>query len=126
MMQINESLPQLEDVKNCIKEVFGEFGIAAIRSDEIEHSDLITQRILKEIEQSEFLIADLTGARPSVYYEVGYAHALGLRPILYREKDTSLHFDLLVHNVPAYKNITELRNLLRKRISAMTSREPKQ
>jgi hypothetical protein len=126
MMQINEGISKLEDINNTIKKGFREYGINAVRADEIQHSGEITQRILNEISTSQFLIADLTGERPSVYYEVGYAHAIGKNPILFREKGSPLHFDLLVHNVPEYKNITQLEELLRERLKAMTGRNPKE
>ena len=59
-----------------------------------------------------------------MYYEVGYAHALGKRPILFRRKGTPLHFDLVVHNVPEYANVTELRTKLRSRLEAILGRAP--
>jgi len=119
LMRMNPEDPELEDICNGIKEVCKSFGISALRCDNVEHQGRITDVILQHIASSEFLIADLSGERPNVYYEIGYAHALDKDPILYRRNGVRLHFDLSIHNVPEYRNISELKLLLTRRFEAL-------
>lgn len=125
LMSMDPQDYSLTDVCNAIKSACAEFGIDANRVDDIQHQDRITDRVLEGIASAEFIIADLTGERPNVYYEIGYAHALGKRPILLRKSGTRLHFDLSVHNAPEYRNITELRSLLLKRFEAILGCSPR-
>lgn len=122
MMAIDRTKPELEDIRNAMKEMFERFGIQAVTADEIEHEGVITERVLNEIEHSEFLLADLSYERPNVYYEIGYAHSRGKRVSLYRKAGTRLHFDLAHWNCPEYSNTTELKALLGKRLEAITNR----
>jgi len=124
IMPIDPDKPELEDVCDVIKKVCSQFGIEARRADEIQHQQSITDIVLKEIRECEFLIADLSYERPNVYYEIGYAHALGKHPILYRRRGTKLHFDLSVHNVPEYRNMTDLSAKLFDRFEAVLGRTP--
>ena len=124
MMQINPDKPELQDVYEKIKDCFSKFEITVLRADEIEHEGIITKRILEEIKSSEFLLADLTGERPSVYYEIGYAHSLGRKVIMYRSKGTKVHFDLAAYNCPEYKNLTDLGDKIMQRLEAITNRKP--
>ena len=56
-----------------LRKTLGPVGINAQRVDRIEHNDNIDTKIISEIEAARMVIADLTYARPSVYFEAGYA-----------------------------------------------------
>lgn len=122
MMWMDPSQHDLVDVRDAVRDTFAKFDIRAVRADEIEHEGVITQRIIDEIRTAEFLFADLTGTRPNVYYEIGYAHALGKRVILYRKHGTGLHFDLAGYNCPEYVNLHDLKDKLTRRLETLTNR----
>ncbi len=124
IMTMNPSMPELTDVADTIKQVFLSFGVNAVRADDIEHQGLITDQIRNQIRTAEFCFADLTHERPNVYYEVGYAHALGRRVILFKKAGAALHFDLSGYNCPDYRNNHELREKLTKRLEQLTNRKP--
>ena len=124
IMGMNAEDALLVDAHNAYKEACADFGITAKRVDDIEHGEVITDVILKQIATSELIIGDLTGERPNVYYEIGYAHALGKTVHLFRRKGTPLHFDLVIHNAPEYDNITGLKKILSRRLSEALGREP--
>lgn len=125
MMWMSPDHPELTDTADSVKEVFSRFDIRGIRADDIEHEGLITERILNEIKTAEFCFADLSGERPNVYYEIGYAHALRRRVILYRKKGTGMHFDLAGYNCPEYENLRDLKDKLTQRLRALTNKEPR-
>ena len=125
MMWMDPNCPELEDIYATIKRCFKNFGISAERADDIEHTGKITEEIISKIRSSEFLYADLTGARPNVYYEVGFAHAISRKVILYRKSGETLHFDLAGYNCPEYKNLVDLENKLNAKLENMTGRKIK-
>lgn len=122
MMWMDPAHPELTDICDAVKDTFRRFGVNAVRADDIEHDGQITQRVLNELRTSEFLFADLTGARPNVYYEVGFAHALDRRVLLYRKAGTGLHFDLAGYNCPEYANLRDLKEKLTRRLESLTNR----
>jgi hypothetical protein len=124
MMWMDPSHPELTDVADAVRGVFRTFDIRAVRADDIEHEGLITDRVINEIRTAEFLFADLTGTRPNVDYEVGFAHALGKRVILFRKSGTGVHFDLAGYNCPEYENLRDLKDKLSRRLVSLTNKNP--
>src|SRR5690349_2521588 len=65
-----------------IKEACREAGAYCERVDEQIFQDSILERIYNQIARADIIIADMTGRNPNVFYETGYAHALGKQVIL--------------------------------------------
>ncbi len=69
-------------------------GAYCERVDEQIFQESILQRIYNQISKADLIIADLTTRNPNVFYETGYAHALGKRAILLTQNDEDIPFDL--------------------------------
>jgi len=97
-------------------------GFNPVRVDQIQHNTTVTPEIMRQIERSVFIVADLTGERPNVYYEVGYAHRADKEVILLSKKDTAIHFDVAAINRIEYEDYTELSSSLKKRVVGVCDR----
>jgi nucleoside 2-deoxyribosyltransferase len=88
-----------------------DLGVVVRRVDRHEHNDDIDDKILELIDICDFGIAELTYARPSVYYEAGRINGLG-RPVIFMvrkdhltprsddpEGNLRVHFDLQMKNI---------------------------
>ncbi|MGD0627501.1 MAG: hypothetical protein ABSB32_22720 [Thermodesulfobacteriota bacterium] len=102
VMQFSE--PYNELYQEVIHRICDEFKIDAKRADEVYGPGVIIADIVKQIVESKLIIAEITPANPNVYYEIGYAHALGKPTILIAEKATELPFDVSPFRVLFYEN----------------------
>lgn len=72
-------------------------GVYAERVDEQLFQESIISRIYNQIVKADVIVADMTGRNPNVFYETGYAHALGKRVILITQETSDIPFDLKHH-----------------------------
>lgn len=77
-----------------IKPVAQELGCNIKQANEIHKADVIIDSVYSEIRQADFLIADATGRNPNVFYEIGYAHALGKKVIIIVQDPKDIPFDI--------------------------------
>lgn len=77
-----------------IKGAADDVGAYAERVDEQTFTEGILDRIFNQISKADVIVADMTGRNPNVFYEVGYAHALGKVVLLLTQNVADIPFDL--------------------------------
>jgi hypothetical protein len=101
-----------------IKPACIEAGSYCERVDEQIFDGSILDRVYNQINKADLLVADMTDRNPNVFYEVGYAHALGKRVILLTQRVEDIPFDLRPYPHIVYgDSITTLKAELVKRVS---------
>ncbi len=85
----------LKDAFNTMYRVCAENGFKAYTTaQQHDPKQRIIPAILDGIRRSAFVIADVSDPRPNVYYELGFAQALGKDVITCANEGTTLHFDI--------------------------------
>jgi hypothetical protein len=94
-----------------IKQSCIDAGAYCERVDEQIFNESILERIYNQIAKADIVIADMTGRNPNVFYEVGYAHALGKTTLLLTKNSDDIPFDLKHYPHIIYNNkITQLKD----------------
>jgi nucleoside 2-deoxyribosyltransferase len=96
-----------------IEPTLRDLGISPIRVDRRQHRDDLNNFIIRMLKEADIVLADLTYARPSVYYEAGFAERV--IPIVYTARKDHLsrnqpddrlrvHFDLEMKKIVAWRD----------------------
>lgn len=80
-----------EYVKTPIEE---QLGVSCERSNDITRSTKIMENIWDLLQSCSVVIADISGSNPNVFYELGFAHAIGKPVVLIVENIDEVPFDV--------------------------------
>jgi hypothetical protein len=89
------------------------------RADDPDFKNKIDDRILADIRRARFVVADATGARPSVYYEAGFADGLGT-PVIWTcraDWEQRMAFDTRQNEHILWKDSADLRAQLTAKVA---------
>lgn len=102
------------------KAAIEECGFDPVLIRDVHFNDDVCDRILAEIRMAEFVVADFTGNRAGVYFEAGFAKALGRQVIFTVREDEmeTVHFDTNHYNHITWKDVADLKQKLKDRIRA--------
>jgi len=102
VMQFSDPYQQL--YLDVIQPVAREFGLEAYHVGELAGPGTILNDIVQGLVESKIIIAEITPPNQNVFYELGYAHALGKPTILLAERGKQLPFDITQYRCLFYDN----------------------
>jgi nucleoside 2-deoxyribosyltransferase len=106
--------------KQAIKRAVQDAGLRAERVDKQSfHRQGVTDRIIQQIQDADFLIADMSGNNPNVLYEVGYAYAKNKLCIPLTTRPRKIPFDLKNKRHIVFRGVKDLYKQLLKDLNAL-------
>lgn len=80
--------------ERTIKPTLETMGCHVEHAKDVHTVERIVDAIFSQIARAQFIVADTTGKNPNVFYEIGYAHALGKKVILLVQDTQDIPFDI--------------------------------
>ena len=101
----------VENIREGISKALSDTGNEPYFLDKDVYDENIYSKMINEIIACKFLVADLTTQNQGVYFEAGYAKALGKKVILTcKDEDFSnVHFDLKQTQIVIWSDAEDLR-----------------
>jgi nucleoside 2-deoxyribosyltransferase len=69
-------------------------GLTVRRADEVFTTSEVAEHVYALIRSARLLVADCTGRNPNVFYEIGYAHAIGKPVVLITSAPNDITIDV--------------------------------
>ncbi len=108
-------------IYGTIKEELMDNGYICNRADELSGSKPIINKILTEILRAQYIIVDLTGCNPNVFYELGITHTFkdAQNVLLLKQKNSYVPFDITHLQYSEYNpnNLKQLSGIIKQFIS---------
>jgi hypothetical protein len=76
-------------VLDSVRRALQELDVEVFRFDKIEPGALLANAITDAVRSSDFLVVDVSRHNPNVFYQLGFAHALGKQTILIASSEDS-------------------------------------
>jgi hypothetical protein len=104
-----------------IQQAISSSGYLCERIDQMPSVGDVMVRIKERIKTSTFVVAELTGASPNVYLEVGYSWGCGVPTVLLIQKNEvgNLRFDVAGQRCIVYTSIRDLEKKLASELTAL-------
>jgi len=92
----------------AIKKAIESAGYQCIRADELARGGNILSNIVRNINDSDLVVVDITSKNPNVMYELGLSHGLKKNVIIIVRDMSDIPFDLTHFHIIEYKNENDL------------------
>jgi hypothetical protein len=113
--------PRFDKVYETIQRLVEAKGYECLRADQVFRATDIMYVVVEMIHRADVVIADVTGRNPNVFYELGYAHAIGKETVLLTQNEKDVPFDVRQRQFVLYRPGSRMKSQLRRIIDGYLS-----